>query len=548
MKKSNSVIQYIVLVIALVICAGMWGRIFMSNRAFRKDAVCARINGKGCNQEMYKAAELGCLEKLRQMEQNNTTDTVTPELTKLLQASIVGDVKTVRKMIREGIDIHAIDSDPFTHACERGHLEIVKEFIKAGVDVNVQQSSNPLSAAAAGNHIEVVKVLLEAGANPNLPMVVINDKKELETMEESALEAAAWNDNLEMAKLLLDAGADVKADHNGALYSAGLSSNLEMIKLFINAGADVNDRPEKSHFSLWAMAYGKKESEIVKVLEDAGFKPDKEQKNAALIVASGKGNLDIVKELLADGNSANWSTGKSTPLIAASSSGNVEIVNELLKAGADVNKTTEGYNQSALIAASLNGHPEVVQILLDAGANPNFQESTASYTAINYIAHQENGSLEILKKLLEAGADPNIQTKYGDTALVLALDWGRKPHPDFVAPLVESGAADVNFEAKNGNTALNLAAAHGETTVVKFLLDHGAKVNAQNATKHDTALIIAADGGHLEVVKMLLEAGADPFLTNDTGKTARQYAERDGFKKIAKVLTDAEAAAGSKDK
>ncbi len=51
----------------------------------------------------------------------------------------------------------------------------------------------------------------------------------------------------------------------------------------------------------------------------------------------------------------------------------------------------------------------------------------------------------------------------------------------------------------------------GHTDCVRFLLEHGAKVDAEN----DLALRWAAEGGHLECMRLLVQHGADVHAQND---------------------------------
>jgi ankyrin repeat protein len=55
----------------------------------------------------------------------------------------------------------------FLDAAMDGEVQLVKELLEKGVDVNVtydEDGINALMQAAAGSHVEVVKALLEAGA------------------------------------------------------------------------------------------------------------------------------------------------------------------------------------------------------------------------------------------------------------------------------------------------------------------------------------------------------------------------------------------------
>ena len=73
---------------------------------------------------------------------------------------------------------------------------------------------------------------------------------------------------------------------------------------------------------------------------------------------------------------------------------------------------------------------------------------------------------------------------------------------------------DVNAERdKNGRTALYIAAKLGDVAMVRFLLDHGAKVDVRVGVGgggcDSTPLAAAAEAQHLEVVKLLVRHGAD---------------------------------------
>lgn len=72
-------------------------------------------------------------------------------------------------------------------------------------------------------------------------------------------------------------------------------------------------------------------------------------------------------------------------------------------------------------------------------------------------------------------------------------------------------------------TPLILAASKGHETVVRLLLNNGAKINARDVWDF-TALIWASIGNHERVVRLLVENGADLNLKSNVGKTAWDYA------------------------
>jgi hydrogenase-4 component B len=93
--------------------------------------------------------------------------------------------------------------------------------------------------------------------------------------------------------------------------------------------------------------------------------------NRALILASEKGHIEIVKYLLANGANINEKDNYgNTALILASFSAHIKVVKYLLSNGANITEKDEnGY--TALILASWEGHIEIVKSLLANGANVN---------------------------------------------------------------------------------------------------------------------------------------------------------------------------------
>jgi ankyrin repeat protein len=81
----------------------------------------------------------------------------------LLAAAKNGKVEIVRQLIKEGVDINAKDKDGDTaliYACDQGHAEIVKLLIEAKADVNTidKDGNTALIAASNQNQPEIVKL------------------------------------------------------------------------------------------------------------------------------------------------------------------------------------------------------------------------------------------------------------------------------------------------------------------------------------------------------------------------------------------------------
>ena len=89
---------------------------------------------------------------------------------------------------------------------------------------------------------------------------------------------------------------------------------------------------------------------------------------------------------------------------------------------------------------------------------------------------------------------------------------------------------------------------------MKFLLEHGADVNARDNTLKDSLHFLAEHGGYLEVARMLVRHGADINSRDDSGKTPlhtlseRQISKEDDVLDHARLFLQHSADANSQDK
>jgi len=148
-----------------------------------------------------------------------------------------------------------------------------------------------------------------------------------------------------------------------------------------------------------------------------------------------------------------------------------------------------------------------------------------------------NASLNVLRYLISAKADLDARTPDRDTALMLAAyfaqedrEQGRTTHDRYdqaVRLLVEAGASLENFG--NSYTPLAYAAYSGRDSTVRYLIDKGARVNADAQGRMisvNTPLMMATMQGHQGTARYLLRAGADAAVRLDGGMTAADYAQK----------------------
>jgi hypothetical protein len=87
----------------------------------------------------------------------------------------------------------------------------------------------------------------------------------------------------------------------------------------------------------------------------------------------------------------------------------------------------------------------------------------------------------------------------------------------------------------HADTPLMWASREGHVGVVRWLMDQGAAVNAQNNSRA-TALLLASYHGHRPVVGLLLQRGADPTITRQGGYTPLMEASEKGHLEVARLL------------
>ncbi len=146
-------------------------------------------------------------------------------------------------------------------------------------------------------------------------------------------------------------------------------------------------------------------------------------------------------------------------------------------------------------------------------------------------------SLEVMRYLISAGANTNTLTPAGETPLMLAAyffneerDQGGRSysqHEKAVRLLVEAGADMEN--APHHYTALSYAAYQGHDHIVRYLIERGARPNADavnGRTYINTPLMMAAIQGHRSTSLRLLQAGADARIRVHGGHTATEFAAK----------------------
>ena len=155
-------------------------------------------------------------------------------------------------------------------AAEEGNIEVVKQHLAAGTDVNEgdEDGDTPLIYALEEGHKEVAKLLITKGAD-------VNAKRDF--AKTSPLHFAAAQDLKEIAALLIAKGANVNArgEFQGwtPLMAAARRGKVDIAELLIANGADVNAKNRIGSTPLgWAENYPQKYPGIRAIFDKHGIK------------------------------------------------------------------------------------------------------------------------------------------------------------------------------------------------------------------------------------------------------------------------------------
>lgn len=148
-----------------------------------------------------------------------------------------------------------------------------------------------------------------------------------------------------------------------------------------------------------------------------------------------------------------------------------------------------------------------------------------------------HASVNVLRYLIAAKANLNARTPDNDTALMLASffvqedrERGTFSHDRYdqaVRLLIEAGAELENYG--NSYTPLAYAAYSGRDSTVRYLIEKGARVNADAQGRMisvNTPLMMASIQGHQGAARHLLRAGADAGVRVEGGMSAADFAQK----------------------
>ncbi|MDB5076833.1 MAG: DNA-directed polymerase subunit sigma [Chloroflexi bacterium] len=344
---------------------------------------------------------------------------------------------------------------------------------------------------------------------------------------------AAWTGDLAMVKTLLQQGPSLvnARDANGwmPLHHAARHGHAHIVDVLLNHNADPQAAEDAWGWTPLHLAEAFGYPEVAQRLQVGGA-------TVGLVAASGLGKVDRVTALIdADPRLVDaWGQG-SGPLHWAAYHGHVDVVERLLAAGADIHaRARNSFANTALHCAALHGHADAVHVLLRHGADPHIVDGYGA-TAVHAVAKYPHGERAsdgaVLDLLLTYGAAIDVTNDAGETALHWAITRGERSVASLL--LARGARLDIFAAAALGDlealarfvvevpeathkpgpdrmTPLHYAAYANNVAAARYLLEHGAEVEARGGWFFGSPLHLAVYQGHREMAAFLLDNGANP--------------------------------------
>ena len=462
--------------------------------------------------------------------------------TRLIQAVKQEDVAAVRALLKQRASVNATERDGFSAlhwAAQRNNLQLVNLLLDAGADPRAtsRYHVSPLYLAALNGSAAIVERLLDAGADPNgtahegqtmLMTAALTGKRDAVRLlltrgarvderepyrGQTALMWASSEGNAAAAEILVEAGADVHAKSTGGFTPflfAVRNAHIETARTLLAHGANVNDVAPDGTTAL-GMATVNAYFELAAALLDVGADPNMPDPRGSPLHT-----VAWLRKPGADGAAGVGNTPQGTPVPTGPVTA-LELAEKLLQRGANPNARVdwreptfgkEGgtarnppnirlgrhllsyIGATPFYVAAKNGDAPLMRLLREHGADPTMPtragitplmvaagldywegESPGPYTGVS-----EAERLEAVKLAVELGNDINAHADFGNFPMVGDVEYTLLYYPHNIDDLLELGVGDPRWD---GSTALIGAVVSGQPTIVQYLVDRGAQVDAK---------------------------------------------------------------------
>ncbi|CAN9235268.1 unnamed protein product [Alternaria alternata] len=412
---------------------------------------------------------------------------------------------------------HPVNVTPLYYAALFGWRSGVERLLNSVQDrVTTSDLNHALRAAAMGGFSDIIKLLTDAGASVDADLGNLG----------SPVQTAISCGHVAATDTLLKLGADLREEEpyyrtggtvGSSMQAAAETGNIALMQRIIEEGGDLNCNDGWLGTPLQSVLEKGKHEVARWIIDHPNFTPNVTggyygSASRFLCFEGSPSALELLRKILDLGGFPSERVSVYGSLLEiASHFGHKGIVELLLNRNAELDGTSMGQFGNAVHAAAMRGDEEILYNLLLQGGDPN--------CAGQWLGHD----LTPNRPVSGNGYGRCVQLIQGTGFLAFDHSWVTKA---FFAPAIHAALriseVDHNkifllFENepthRDGHfgNPLQGAAFRGHTGVLKLLLAHGARIDAQGGF-FGTALQAAASQRHVEAVEFLLEQGADPNI------------------------------------
>ena len=377
----------------------------------------------------------------------------------------------------------------FIEAAREGNLEVVRFFVWAGMDPNVQ----PYAARS---------VLVSDRENPTSIKHLYYAWFPGEEDDDTAIMKGAYGGHIDVVRFLMDNGADLSIENQqeqSVVMFAAAAGHLEIVQMIIDCDC---------HNRLYDGVDGSGEKILM-------YGPTN-----AIQWAAYNGHMEVVRTLYRHLNRGYWYT-YTKPFMGfywGVIGGHLNIVEyylPYLRREHEIDRIISG--GLGLMLAAYQNHTAIIERLLQDDVNNDF----VKYRRKNWIGLNTPEGRLYFQEIRFGPLHAAIQQGHQESLRILLEHW--------MATYGADGRDDY------GMSALHFAAAGGDLDMTKILIDNGAPVNGQSDIGM-TSLMFAAEWGHVDIVTILIDKGADVSLVSAYDETALSLAYENGHDDIASML------------
>lgn len=471
-------------------------------------------------------------------------------VTPLAYALLGQQKKVVQNMVKAGVSVKFISSRTNRSALYLASLwgdrEVVSLLLKAGANISSRESNSwtPLHIAADAGNVAAVSKLIRAGAKVNGQSISVFRFLLDGIDSQSPLYLAAWNGHTEAVRKLFHLGADLNLKSLGRkrtpLFGAISTQQTDMVRLLLELGADIHARDSNGNSHLHH-AINDGDEKIWGVLFT-----DKKLFREFFPKRTIHKRANIVEILIQSGCDVNARNKRGiTPLHASMEMNFMEIRDLFLSHKADPDSKTR--HGEAPIHWAARHSTEATRALLRVGANVHVETSDSSRGRVGFPIHLAVGACHKsrVQLLIQAKSNVNVVNCKGETPLQLILKGsGSDSVKVQIIQLLLRAGLDINIVRNE------IYSEHAILSVkkrLKWLLEAGMDLNTRDDEGETPLFWIVRSNKlarrqkepeKLEAVQLLLRSGADPSITNHVGRSALNYAIRNGDHRVAGLLRE----------